>query len=383
MLKWLRALGDRLAGRTAPSSASAPSGRAAPSVRKESSKAPGDLPAHPEKKSAKAAETDRASKEAGPAGDESGAGFAPFARALGIEPPADPPPLSPEDEREDALLSAMVLERFAKARPEPASFPAIALQILNLVANPEAEVAELATLVSRDPALSAGVLSVANSAVFRGLMEVETVREAAARLGVVEVGKIAAAVSARTLFSPRLRAEQSAFGGRWHELFRHSVSVGSAAAAFALRHAGARSDRAYLGGLLHDVGKSLALRALAGALVEGRIALPDPARLERVLDRVHVELGGEAHQAWALPRYLTVMCVRHHEEAVPGDAEFVDLHFVRLASAVADLGDPAFAARAAREIAQSATALGLDPYEVRALATEVRQAEERGRAFGK
>ncbi len=384
MLKWLCALGNRLARRQAASSTARTSSRTAISSLAPSARPSRRPPAQPEGKSTEAEATGAATSVLPADGErEAHAGFGPFALALGIEPPADPLPLSPEEEREDTRLAALILDRFAKARPEPASFPAIALRILNLVASPGTELVELATLVSRDPALSAGVLSVANSVVFRGLMEVETVREAAVRLGLAEVGKIAAAVSARTLFSPRLRAEQTAFGERWQGLFCHAVAVGSAAAAFALRHPGARSDRIYLGGLLHDVGKSLAMRILAGAFVEGRIAPPQAARLERVLDRVHVELGGEAHQAWALPQYLTVICVRHHDDAVPGDPENVDLHFVRLTSAVADLGEPAFAARAGREIVQSAAALGFDPYEVRALAAEVRQAQERTRAFGK
>ncbi|GEJ55317.1 HDOD domain-containing protein [Anaeromyxobacter diazotrophicus] len=310
------------------------------------------------------------------AGEEAG-GFAPFARALGMPEPAEPAPLADEEELEEERLASLVRERFAEARPEPASFPAIALQILNLAASPEAEVAELARLVARDPALSAGVLSVANSAAYRGVQELETVRDAVARLGLTEVGRVAAAVSARTLFSPRARAEQVAHGARWNALFAHAVAVGSAAAAQALGHRGANSDRAYLGGLLHDVGKSLALRAVAGLLAEGRIAGLGPTRLERLLDRVHVELGAEAHQVWSLPQYLTVLCVRHHDQAVPAEEEFVDLHLVRLTSALADVREPLFAARAAREVVQSAGALGLDPYAVRALAGEVRRAEER------
>jgi HD-like signal output (HDOD) protein len=313
--------------------------------------------------------------------EDGGAGepaFARFARVLGVELPEDASARDPEEEdEEDARLTALLKERFAAARPEPASFPAIALQILNLVASPDAQVSELARLVSRDPALSAGALSVANSAVYRGVQELETVRDAVTRLGLVELGRVAAAVSARTLFSPRLRAEQAAFGARWNGLFAHAVAVGSAAASQAGRQAGARSDRAYLGGLLHDVGKSLALRALAGLVADGAVAVPDGARLERVLDRVHVELGAEAHQIWALPQYLTVLCVRHHDEAIPADPEFVDLHLVRLTSALADLREPAFAVRAAAEVVQSAGALGLDPYAARAILADLRQSEAR------
>jgi HD-like signal output (HDOD) protein len=316
-----------------------------------------------------------------PVGGAGEPAFARFARILGLERQEEAPPLAPEDEAEDARLAALVTKRFAASRPEPASFPAIALQILNLVASPDAQVSELARLVSRDPALSAGALSVANSAVYRGVQEFETVREAVARLGVVELGRVASAVSARTLFSPRSRAEQAAFGERWNALFGHAVAVGSAAATQALRHPGARSDRAYLGGLLHDVGKSLALSALAGLIADGAVAEPDGPRLERILDRVHVELGAEAHQIWELPHYLTVLCVRHHDEAIPADPEFVDLHLVRLTSALADLREPAFAARAAAEVVQSAGALGLDPYAARAILADLRQAEERSSAW--
>jgi len=247
--------------------------------------------------------------------------------------------------------------------------------------HPNADAAGFAGIISRDPALSAGVLSVANSAVFRGVTEVETVREAVTRLGLQEVGRVAAAVAARTLFNPHVREERAAFSRRSTALFTRSVAVGSAAASVAMRHPGARSDRVYLGGLLHDVGKGLALRALARLVLDGGEPEPDPSRLERVLERVHVEIGDQAIKAWALPTYLALICSRHHDEVVPSDAEFLELHLVRLASAVAALREPTFSARAAREIVQSSAALRLDAYEVRALRAELRQAEERAAAL--
>jgi HD-like signal output (HDOD) protein len=147
----------------------------------------------------------------------------------------------------------------------------------------------------------------------------------------------------------------------------------------------ARSDRAYLGGLLHDVGRTVALRAVSDLARAGTLGLDaeDP-RVERAIDRVHVDVGAELHQEWQLPQYLTVLAVRHHDEAIPADAEFTDFHVVRLAAAVHDLrgGGPA-AWRASREILQSAGALRIDANGVRALAAELRQAEEKVRStFG-
>jgi hypothetical protein len=103
-----------------------------------------------------------------------------------------------------------------------------------------------------------------------------------------------------------------------------------------------------------------------------------------VVEQIHLELGGELHQEWQLPQYLTVLAVRHHDAEIPADAEFTDLHLVRLAGAVYDLrAEPAWAWRASREILQSAAALRIDPMGVRALAGELKQAEGKvASAFG-
>jgi len=310
--------------------------------------------------------------------------FAPFARALGVPPPVEPPLLAEEAELEELRLCERILEHCRRHRLGPSSAPTMSLRILTLVASPSAEVSEMARLISADPALSAGVLTVANSVAYRGLDEIETVREAVTRLGLDEVGRVAGALSAKSLFSPQARLGLQAFGPRFAELYHRSISIATAAAALAMR-ARARSDRAYLGGLLHDVGRTVALRAVSDLSRAGALGLePGDPRLERAIDRVHVEVGAELHQEWSLPQYLTVLAVRHHDEAVPAGPEFVDLHVVRLAAAVHDVrAEGPGAWRAAREILQSAGTLRLDPNGVRALAADLRQAEEKVRStFG-
>ena len=316
-----------------------------------------------------------------PGGDPlSGASaFAPFASALGLQAPAPPPEPDPEEEAASEESAARVLAHFQANRPGPASAPTLSMRILTLVAAPETDVSELARLVSSDPALAAGVLTVANSPALRGLSETETVRDAITRLGFEEVARVAGAVSARSLFNPRLKAELAAHGPRFAALYRRAFTVANGAAWLALQRRNGRSDRAFLGGMLHDVGKTIALRSVAALLREGRLQLPggDP-QVARLLDSVHLEIGGEVHQEWGLPQYLTVMAVRHHDESIPGDAEFEALHEVRLVAALQDLADePAFAARAATEVVQSAAALGMGPLQARELCAELRAASHR------
>jgi HD-like signal output (HDOD) protein len=319
---------------------------------------------------------------AAPREPEAGDPFAPFALALGLEVP-EPEPENADPDPEDALLAQRVLEHFRRNRPGPASAPSLSLQLLNLVASPRAEVGEMVRLISADAALSAGVLTVANSVAYRGLDEIETVRAAVVRLGLDEVARVAGAVGARTLFSPKLKAELAAHGRRHGALFHRALAVATAAGALALSRRNGRSDRAYLGGMLCDVGKSIALRSVAALGADPGAAPPDPARVERVLEMVHVEVGGECHQEWNLPRYLTVMAVRHHDREIPPDPEFVDLHAVRLCGALLDLRSGGPAARAARETVQSAAALGLGPPAVRAVDADIRAAAGRAAiAFG-
>jgi HD-like signal output (HDOD) protein len=323
-----------------------------------------------------------ASPSTAPAPDGPATPFAPFAKALGIaEPPAPP---AGEDDPAELELAARVIAHFQANRPGPASAPSLSLQILSLVAAPEPDVGELARLVTADPALSAGVLQVANSASYRGVMDVETVRDALVRLGFDEVARVAGALSARSLFNPKVRQELSRFRPAFETTYQRALVVANAAAWQAMQVKGGRADRAFLGGMLHDVGKSAALRSVAALAQEGAAVPSAGAPLARLLDRIHVEIGGEAHQAWSLPQYLTVMAVRHHDPAIPAGAEFADLHVVRLAGALHDLrSDPAVAHRAAAEVAQSAGALGLSPHAVRTLAAELRDGEQRIRStFG-
>jgi putative nucleotidyltransferase with HDIG domain len=293
--------------------------------------------------------------------------FAPFADALHLPIPAEPAPISLAEHAQVEALAQQV-SAAAVGRERFVSFPAVALQIIELVHAPQADARGVAGFISRDPGLAADVLAVANSAAFRGVSEVGSVRDAVARLGLQEVGRVASAVSARALLVPA-RAGGAAPSTA---LFTRAVAVATAASAAALRLRDAHSDRVWLAGLLHDVGFALGASALAGL---GEAAAGAPA--ERALELSHVEIGAAALKAWGLPQYLADVCARHHDEQVPAGPELVDLHLVRLTSALARLAEPSTSARAAREVVQSARALGLDAHAVRALAADLKAAEQR------
>jgi putative nucleotidyltransferase with HDIG domain len=291
-----------------------------------------------------------------------------WAQALGVEPDAltaAAPPLRAEE----AATADAVLAHFDAHRPGPASFPSIALKILDLVRDPRVDAGALARTVEMDAALSGGVLVLANSAVFRGVSKVETLREAVARLGLGEVARIAASLSTRSLYRS-VRTEFELFGPTWNRLFYHAATVARAGAELSRVRKLGDPDRVFLAGMLHDVGKSLALRSLAALLLEDRVPQHDATSIDRILHHVHVHVGVEAHREWGLPAGLAAVAERHHLPASalaagPGQRE---LHVVRLTSALELLRTArGVSPGAAVEAMGSAQALGLGPSRAQAL----------------
>lgn len=291
-----------------------------------------------------------------------------WAKALGIEPSALDaalPPLLPEE----ASTAQALTKHFDANRPGPASFPSISLKILEQVRDPRVDAAGLAKTIEMDAALSSGVLVLANSAVFRGLTKVETLREAVTRLGLGEVARIAAALSTRSLYQG-VRKEFELFGPTWNRLFYHAVTVARAGADLARLRKLGDPDRVFLGGMLHDVGKSLALRSFAALLLEGRVPRHEGPSVDRILHHVHVSVGAEAHAEWGLPAHLAAIAEWHHLPEISSGPDQVELHVVRLTSALElQRTAPGISPAAPAEVVGSARALGLGPARVQALRT--------------
>jgi HD-like signal output (HDOD) protein len=307
--------------------------------------------------------------------------FGAYADALGLAPQVLPES-APELEAELARLSDLVREDFAVHKSEPSSLPTSALRVLNLVAQPEMQLSELVSATSQDAAIAAAVLRVANSVQLAPISgQVLTVRDAITRLGVVEVGRVAGAVAARALFSPRVKAQQQVFAARFQLLHWLSSTAASGCGQLAMQRRQGRSDLAFLAGMLHDVGKSVALQSLASLVLAGDVPrdLP-PATIDALLEGLHIELGTEVHAAWSLPEYLHTLCSCHHDPALPADDDLIEVHLVRIVSGLLQLRAHAVPARRVDELTQSVHALEITPAQLRVIDSDLRGQGARMRA---
>lgn len=285
--------------------------------------------------------------------------------------------LNPEDQEAVDALAEQVIAAFALNNPVPSASQRVSLRVITEVAQPSVALSDVSRLVQQDPALTAAVLKVANSAAYaQSGQEIHSLRDAVTRLGATEVGRVAGMAAARTLFAAQVKQEQAYFVREFAECFDDAQITAEVAASLALKVRGAHADQVFLAGMLHDIGRSMALRCLA-ALTATRGTLPQWL-VEAVVEKVHVELGGQTHANWDLPRFLTLVAMRHHDDNLPTDGEFIDVHVVRLASALvrAHKGK-ALLLEYQREIDSSAAVLGLDGFALRAIDTQIREARAR------
>ncbi len=200
---------------------------------------------------------------------------------------------------------------YARVQTLPA-LPAAVPRILALAADPETGAREITGAVSRDPALAADVLKVANSAYYGFRREVDSLDRAVALLGVNMVRSLAVSVGVARVLPPA-RTE----GFRQEDLWVHSAAVAAAARGLCRRAGRADGEQLFLAGLLHDVGKVVLAhhfpgpfgRALAAARADG-VPLHEAERSEVGLD--HAAVGGMLLDRWNFPEVLRAPVAGHH-----------------------------------------------------------------------
>lgn len=203
-----------------------------------------------------------------------------------------------------------------------------ALRLQALAAEPDFDMNEVERLVQSDQTLAAEVLRAANSAFYAGLTQIRTIRAAVVRLSIHRVSRLVFLASERSKY----RAESPELARRIQALWLHA-SATATGAHWLLRRLNFRKleDAGFLGGLLHDVGHLVILRALDGIQAEQKIRLDTDSELvDEVLTAMHAELGHQFLKGWNIPDiYCRIARDHHAEEFDPTDTLIVA---VRLAN---------------------------------------------------
>ncbi len=181
------------------------------------------------------------------------------------------------------------------------SLPEISLEINQLINSRNTSNSELETLISYDPALTAQILRLANSAYFGFSKEIGTVSQAISIIGRLELRNLILATSVISAFSgisPKLVNMET--------FWFHSVACGVMARLFAAKTNSSQKERFFIAGLLHAIGKLVLFTHYPNESTEVlRFSeMNEDAEIaaeRRIFGFTHAELSAELLKQWQLP----------------------------------------------------------------------------------
>lgn len=212
-----------------------------------------------------------------------------------------------------------LLDRLTHLPPAPQMLP----RLLKLLSQPDSEITEVVQLLRFDPAITAQLLRLCNSAFVAPGRVIESVEETVVLLGFGQVYRLVAGLCTEGLLSP----PQQGYGIGHRELWQHSVVAAMAASTVANR-AGADPNPVFTAALLHDLGKIALSEALASryaqllAEVENRQRALLEAERE-LLGVQHAEVGGRLLQRWGFSDQLVAAVWHHHQPKDAGPHEAI------------------------------------------------------------
>ena len=233
-------------------------------------------------------------------------------------------------------MTRPTIAELVTATGELATLPSTVIALLDVLQDSATSADRVRVVLERDPAMTANVLKLANSAYYGVRRTISSVRDALVMLGNRSVTTLAFA----TGMAPVLRRDLEGYGRRRDDFWRHSLVAAAAAGTAAdLAGAGDRRTQCFTAGLVHDVGMLVIDRWLVG---EGH-RLPDDddeaalRRAERdLLGYDHAEAGAALAEAWGFPEML-VAALRHHHEPRAADAGAAVVLAVAAGDVVANL----------------------------------------------
>ena len=192
------------------------------------------------------------------------------------------------------------------------SLPDIYYRLESAIESPSSSVDDFAKLLGSDPDLCARLLSMANSAFYSFPAEIETIDRAISTIGLRQIRELVLATSILKMFNG-VALESVDMSSFWE----HSVAVGVLAKSIAQFARLPLSDRYYIPGLLHDLGRLVLYLKLPelmqDLLTQSNIQQQNLFLLERQqLSYTHAEIGGRLLELWKVPQSIYEPVYYHH-----------------------------------------------------------------------
>jgi HD-like signal output (HDOD) protein len=209
---------------------------------------------------------------------------------------------------DDRLTKAQNLIKGVNELP---TIPEIATKVINLLDHPDVELEELADMILTDQVMASRVIKIVNSPLFNPMHEIRSIKRALIYLGFRHIREIALTCSIIKAFE----GKSGVFDIK--TFWEHSFGVGIVAKMIALRVRYPEIEKAYIVGIVHDIGEvflSYYLKNDFTKIVDLLKGTPYSfVEAEgRLLGTTHCEVGFCLAKKWNFPAEYCDVIANHH-----------------------------------------------------------------------
>lgn len=221
-------------------------------------------------------------------------------------------------------------EQIAEETDNLTTFSDVAFRISDVLEDETSSAADIGQLIQPDPALSAALLRIANSASYKTHATVDNIEAAIKSIGVRQVRDLAYAICATKAFAG-IPNELISMEDFW----KHSLYCAVAAQKLAEQAQLCRGVSLFTAGLLHDIGQLAMFHQhpqLSRTALQSALDLEDDQSIcvseQSVFGFDHMDVGAALAKRWKFPETLLCSIAHHHEptrsaEGTPSDVAMI------------------------------------------------------------
>lgn len=176
------------------------------------------------------------------------------------------------------------------------TMPEMALRVREVAEDSDASIKQLAAVIGADAGLTARLIKVANSALYRGANEIQDLNMALMRLGMNTTSSLAMGLAMEQMF----QATSDMVDRRLRKVWSASTEIAGMSTILCKHCTNLQPDQATLAGLTHQIG---VLPILAYA-EEHPMLLKDSITLDVIIRAAHPQIGAKILSAWDFPKEI-------------------------------------------------------------------------------
>ena len=234
---------------------------------------------------------------------------------------------------ENALYTILI-EKIKQDSLVLPTLPEIALKVRQAADDPEVNLGKMSEIIGHDPALSLGMLKVANSAMLGRKVKAETVNQAVTRIGLRQIKSIATAMALKQVFISKNKIVSMYLNKSWEK----TVDVASVAITLMTfylkkhKHSPLTLDTVTLAALVHSIG---VLPILTEAEKHPDI-FANPTFLQQAIVKLASDIGAEVTKAWGFSdEFIELVKSWSDLTILPAEAHYLD--FIRAGAIYHDI----------------------------------------------